>query len=204
MRVQKSVYYMTDRELRIYKRQLRRRRQLQRRIVTMLATICVIAFCAVSYHGIRSLASSGEDQLKFKYYTQVTVAYGETLWDLSDDYIDYDEYKNKKEYIAEVQSINHLAEEDSIRAGQTLIVPYYSYDFCEVISVKNKHDSLFFTRLLVVRMLRMSVRVFPQVKGISCLLTALFFQRCVVFSCGIDILMSQNIRYQIDIAGLFI
>ena len=90
MRVQKSVYYMTDRELRIYKRQLRRRRQLQRRIVTMLATICVIAFCAVSYHGIRSLASSGEDQLKFKYYTQVTVAYGETLWDLSDDYIDYD------------------------------------------------------------------------------------------------------------------
>lgn len=131
MRVQKSVYYMTDRELRIYKRQLRRRRQLQRRIVTMLATICVIAFCAVSlsYHGIRSLASSGEDQLKFKYYTQVTVAYGETLWDLSDDYIDYDEYKNKKEYIAEVQSINHLAEEDSIRAGQTLIVPYYSYDF---------------------------------------------------------------------------
>ena len=71
----------------------------------MLATICVIAFCAVSYHGIRSLASSGEDQLKFKYYTQVTVAYGETLWDLSDDYIDYDEYKNKKEYIAEVQSI---------------------------------------------------------------------------------------------------
>ncbi len=129
MRVQKSVYYMTDRELRIYKRQLRRRRQLQRRIVTMLATICVIAFCAVSYHGIRSLASSGEDQLKFKYYTQVTVAYGETLWDLSDDYIDYDEYKNKKEYIAEVQSINHLAEEDSNRAGQTLIVPYYSYDF---------------------------------------------------------------------------
>ena len=110
MRVQKSVYYMTDRELRIYKRQLRRRRQLQRRIVTMLATICVIAFCAVSYHGIRSLASSGEDQLKFKYYTQVTVAYGETLWDLSDDYIDYDEYKDKKEYIAEVQSINHLTE----------------------------------------------------------------------------------------------
>ena len=71
----------------------------------------------------------GEDQLNSKYYTQVTVAYGETLWDLSDDYIDYDEYKNKKEYIAEVQSINHLAEEDSIRAGQTLIVPYYSYDF---------------------------------------------------------------------------
>ena len=129
MRVQKSVYRMTDRELRLYKRQLRRKQQIRRRVFTMITTICVIVFCAVSYQGIRSLASSGEEQLKFKYYTQVTVAYGETLWDLSDDYINYDEYKNKKEYIAEVQSINHMAEEDSIRAGQTLIVPYYSYDF---------------------------------------------------------------------------
>ena len=120
MRVQKSVYRMTDRELRLYKRQLRRKQQIRRRVFTMITTICVIVFCAVSYQGIRSLASSGEDQLKFKYYTQVTVAYGETLWDLSDDYINYDEYKNKKEYIAEVQSINHLAEEDSIRAGQDI------------------------------------------------------------------------------------
>ena len=129
MRVQKSVYRMTDRELRLYKRQLRRKQQIRRRVFTMITTICVIVFCAVSYQGIRSLASSGEEQLKFKYYTQVTVAYGETLWDLSENYIDYAEYKDKNEYIEEVQSINHLAEEDSIRAGQTLIVPYYSYDF---------------------------------------------------------------------------
>lgn len=82
---------------------------MQRRILTMIATVCVIIFCAVSYQGIRSLASSGEEQVKFKYYTQVTLAYGETLWDLSEDYIDYEEYKDKKEYIDEVQSINHLA-----------------------------------------------------------------------------------------------
>ena len=129
MREQKSVYRMTDRELRAYKRQQKRRKQLQRRICTMIATICMIVVCAVSFHGIRSVASNGEDQLKFKYYTQVTVAYGETLWDLSDSYIDYEEYKDKNEYIAEVQSINHLSEENGIRAGQTLIVPYYSYDF---------------------------------------------------------------------------
>ena len=68
---------------------------MQRRILTMIATVCVIIFCAVSYQGIRSLASSGEEQVKFKYYTQVTLAYGETLWDLSEDYIDYEEYKDK-------------------------------------------------------------------------------------------------------------
>lgn len=129
MKEQKSVYRMTDRELRAYKRRQKRRRQLQRRICTMIATVCMIVFCAVSYHGIRSLASSGEEQPKFKYYTQVTVAYGETLWELSDSYIDYEEYKDKKEYIEEVQSINHLADTDSVRAGQSLIVPYFSYDF---------------------------------------------------------------------------
>ena len=120
---------MTDRELRAYKRQQKRRKQLQRRICTMMATICMIVVCAVAFHGIRSMASNGENQLKFKYYTQVTVAYGENLWDLSDSYIDYEEYKDKNEYIAEVQSINHLTEEGGVRAGQTLIVPYYSYDF---------------------------------------------------------------------------
>lgn len=129
MREQKSIYRMTDRELRAYKRQQKRRKQIQRRIYTMIATICMIVVCAVSFHGIRSVASNGENQLKFKYYTQVTVAYGETLWDLSDSYIDYEEYKDKNEYIAEVRSINHLSDENGVRAGQTLIVPYYSYDF---------------------------------------------------------------------------
>ena len=129
MREQKSIYRMTGRELRAYKRQQKRRKQIQRRIYTMIATICMIVVCAVSFHGIRSVASNGENQLKFKYYTQVTVAYGETLWDLSDSYIDYEEYKDKNAYIAEVRSINHLSDENGVRAGQTLIVPYYSYDF---------------------------------------------------------------------------
>ena len=127
MREQKSIYRMTDRELRAYKRQQKRRKQIQRRIYTMIATICMIVVCAVSFHGIRSVASNGENQLKFKYYTQVTVAYGETLWDLSDSYIDYEEYKDKNAYIAEVRSINHLSDENGVRAGQTLIVPYYDF-----------------------------------------------------------------------------
>ena len=129
MREQKSIYRMTDRELRAYKRQQKRRKQIQRRIYTMIATICMIVVCAVSFHGIRSVASNGENQLKFKYYTQVTVAYGETLWDLCDSFIEYEEYKDKNAYIAEVRSINHLSDENGVRAGQTLIVPYYSYDF---------------------------------------------------------------------------
>jgi len=92
-------------------------------------TICLIAVFAVSYCSIKSSASMGRDQLQFKYYTSITIQYGETLWDIADDYIDYNQYKDKSVYIAEVQSINHLDNDTQIRAGQSLIVPYYSSEF---------------------------------------------------------------------------
>lgn len=129
MRGRESVYYMTDSELRAYKRRMRRQRSLRNRLFTLFMTICLIAVFAVSYCSIKSSASMGRDQLQFKYYTSITVQYGETLWDIADDYIDYNQYKDKSVYIAEVQSINHLDNDTQIRAGQSLIVPYYSSEF---------------------------------------------------------------------------
>lgn len=119
---------MSDRELRNYKRMLRLRRERRRRCMTalgiVLATLCVVCFCSMSYGALKTKASSG-----FKYYTSVTVAAGETLWELADSYVDYDYYKNKSSYIAEVQQINHLDEQGSITAGQVLILPYYSAEY---------------------------------------------------------------------------
>ncbi len=129
MRVQKNIQNMTDRELRAYRRQLRRQRVLRRRCMTYVLTICLLIICTVSYHSIQSNASTGNEELKFKYYTSVTVRSGDTLWDIADEYIDYNEYKNKNAYIAEVQSINHLEKQDMIKSGQVLIVPYYSAEF---------------------------------------------------------------------------
>ena len=129
MRGRESVYYMTDSELRAYKRRMRRQRSLRNRLFTLFMTICLIAVFAVSYCSIKSSASMGRDQLQFKYYTSITIQYGETLWDIADDYIDYNQYKYKSVYIAEVQSINHLDNDTQIRAGQSLIVPYYSSEF---------------------------------------------------------------------------
>lgn len=129
MKTQKNIYEMTDRELRIYKRRLHRQRALRRRVMMVLATICLIMVCAVSYHSIKSSANTGEEELYFKYYTNVTVSYGDTLWTLAEHYIDYNQYEDKETYLAEVKSINHLDEELSIRAGQSLILPYYSNEF---------------------------------------------------------------------------
>ena len=106
------------------------RRERRRRMLVstffVLAVACVIMTGAIFYSSIRSHAGSG-----FKYYTRVTVEVGETLWSLADEYIDYDHYKDKNKYIYEVQSINHLDDDCTITAGQTLIVPYYSEEYVE-------------------------------------------------------------------------
>ena len=93
-------------------------------LLAVLATACMIFICAVSYRSIRTNASSG-----FKYYTSVTVENGETLWDIADEYVDYNYYKNKNSYITEVQRINHLDENCCLVAGQTIILPYYSSQY---------------------------------------------------------------------------
>ena len=129
MRLQKSVYYMTDSELRAYKRRKRRQRIIRNRILTLLITISMIAFLTIFYHSINSSANTGADELKFKYYTQITVSKGETLWSIADSYIDYTMYKNKASYVSEVKSINCLNDCDDIKSGQVLVVPYYSTEF---------------------------------------------------------------------------
>lgn len=124
----RNLQEMSDRELRYYGRVLRLRRERRRKAVavflTVFATVCMIMICAISYDTIRSNASSG-----FKYYKQVTVEAGDSLWDIAEEYIDYDYYKDKNSYIAEVRNINHLDADGSIMAGQSLILPYYSAEF---------------------------------------------------------------------------
>lgn len=128
MREQRNLWEMNERELRDCRRVLRRRRERRRKMaaasVVTLITLCAIVIFAASYRAISSRAGSG-----FKYYTKITVAAGDTLWDIADDYMDENAYRNKNSYIAEVRSINHLGEEETIYAGQTLIVPYYSPEF---------------------------------------------------------------------------
>lgn len=128
MKSRKSIADMTDRELRYYKRKLRRQREIRRKLMTAIVSVCLIIVCAVSYHSIKTSANSGEDMI-FKYYTNVVVQSGDTLWDIADEYIDYGRYKDKNAYIAEVCSINHLEEDVLLCSGQSITVPYYSQEF---------------------------------------------------------------------------
>lgn len=93
-------------------------------LAVMLATVGMILICTLSYRSIKTSANSG-----FKYYTSVTVESGMTLWGLADEYIDYNYYKDRDSYIAEVKNINHLDEKGSLIAGQRLVLPYYSNEY---------------------------------------------------------------------------
>lgn len=127
MREQRILRESDERNLRRYRRILRLRRERRRKCLltatAALAAFCMILICVASYGSINTSASDG-----FKYYTDVTVKAGESLWDISSVYMD-DHYDSRESYIEEVCSINHLDEDGSVQAGQLLIVPYYSSEY---------------------------------------------------------------------------
>ena len=115
-------------ERRRYARILRLRRARVSKCLTALAmicsTVCMILICSAAYGALDSNANNS-----FKYYAKVNVEAGETLWDLAGVYMDEVHYADRKNYIDEVCSINHLKDADSVAEGQTLIVPYYSQEY---------------------------------------------------------------------------
>lgn len=121
---------LTDREWRHDKRvQSLKREHRQKFLAVGLALaviICLFLICTISYSSIKVQANTG-----FKYYTSITVESGETLWSITDRYIDYDHYKDKNAYITEIENINHLDNGETILAGQLLIVPYYSMEYVQ-------------------------------------------------------------------------
>lgn len=129
MNEKKRIYDMTDRELRIYKRKKRRLQECRKRMVMLFATFCLVVTCIVSFHSLVSYANDRTEEVSFKYYTGIVVHSGDSLWNLADQYIDYSQYRNKTEYIEEVCSINSLSDPSDIRAGQRIVVPYYSSEF---------------------------------------------------------------------------
>lgn len=105
----------------------RRVRQLRRRGFMLVLTILLVLALAISYHAILSEATSGTEDITYKYYTSIEVKYGESLWTIAEEYAG-EEYDSINDYIYEVMKINHLKEEN-ISAGQFLIIPYYSAVF---------------------------------------------------------------------------
>ncbi len=83
---------------------------------------CVIlTFCGVALYKVNVNANTTNNSTK--YFTSVLIEEGDTLWDISTEYIT-DDYASIDDYITEVKNINNI-HQDYITAGCYITVPYY-------------------------------------------------------------------------------
>lgn len=115
-------------ERRIRNNKLKRKRQLQNNIMKFVLTIILISCLSVCLFSFKTRAQSDDAEISYKYYKSVSVSAGDTLWDYAVKYADEAFYDSYETYITEVMNINALSD-DSIKSGQSIIIPYYSNEF---------------------------------------------------------------------------
>lgn len=67
------------------------------------------------------MANSRED----KFFTNITVQEGDTLWEVAQEHMDTNHYSSVYEYMEELRMMNHLTS-DELYAGQNLIITYFA------------------------------------------------------------------------------
>lgn len=98
-------------------------RGIQHRIIMVVLTIIVIIIGSRVFSNKLIRTNAADIYSTQKYYTSVEVKAGDTLWQLADQYMT-DDYSSKKEFIAEIVTINSL-ESEQIYSGCYLVIPYY-------------------------------------------------------------------------------
>ncbi len=118
--------YMTYRELRIAENKKKRLKIVRRQRILLAFVIIIVVFLSV-FLAMTLESNAGSDDVMYKYYTSRTIQRDDTLYDMAQNYSDG--YGDMDEYINEVCIINHIDDKDSLQVGESIIVPYYSYEF---------------------------------------------------------------------------
>ncbi|MCR5671620.1 MAG: hypothetical protein K6G10_11500 [Butyrivibrio sp.] len=115
---------------RIKRNRIKRMKIVKRQRFMLAAMLVVVVFSAVFMFFVLSAdAESDTFEPSYKYYRQITIGAGQCLEEIAAANISFDHYKNIEEYEHEVAAINHLDEEGTIYAGESLIIPYYSHEY---------------------------------------------------------------------------
>lgn len=61
----------------------------------------------------------------YRYYENIEIQSGDTLWEIAEDYMDTAYYTSLTEYMNEIMTVNGMVS-DRLVSGQKLIIPYYS------------------------------------------------------------------------------
>lgn len=108
------------------KYQRERRRRTRQIIERSLLTICLIVLFAIGGSVIFSKATTRDEakNIYYKYYKQIEIQSGDSLWKIAGEYMANGPYKSRKDYMSEIVELNQLSSTKIIQ-GQHLVVPYY-------------------------------------------------------------------------------
>ena len=134
MRAAVSLYndprYFSRSEVRIRNNRIRRQRIFRRQIILLGLTLALFIFVFILFtSSIMADAQSDEFTPSFKYYKTVTVHSDDTLWDIARENYSSEGYNSINEYVAEICTVNAISDASDLKAGENLIVPYYSTEF---------------------------------------------------------------------------
>lgn len=104
-------------------------KQVRRNIIILILSAFLIT-AAILLISFSTQATDREHRPSYKYYKSIEVVKGDTLWSIARSNMDSKHYKNTREYIAEVKTMNSLSS-DKIIAGSHIIIPYYSSEFIQ-------------------------------------------------------------------------
>ena len=102
------------------RRMMKKRNWFVGGIFVLLAVIALIVGISIG-HTQKIYAKSDEQ----KYYSNIVVSEGDSLWTIAENYMDQQHYESIYQYIDELKRVNCLTS-DSIYVGQNLIVTYYN------------------------------------------------------------------------------
>lgn len=122
--------YFSKSEIRIQKNRMRRNRIVKRQrfmLISMLAIVFITALFI--FFTLKADAESDKLNPEYKYYRQITVMPGDSLSSIATDNLPEGHYKNAEAYGHEIACINHIADDDMIYAGDSIVIPYYSKEW---------------------------------------------------------------------------
>lgn len=115
--------YRRIRRAAVRKQQKARRRML----IIFCLTIIVMFGIGVGFGTLLTRAEEPTHEPAYKYYANIEIQRGDTLWSIADEYMDSVHYIDRKEYLDELMTLNHMSD-DHLISGQKILVPYYSAD----------------------------------------------------------------------------
>lgn len=106
-----------------------RREKVARQRRTLLFTAIAMVLGVILTFSVlgTSAQATGMDQASdsYKYYKEVYVESGDTLWTIAEAYTD-GSVSEIRDCIAEVRNINGLSKYETLKSGTYITVPYYS------------------------------------------------------------------------------